>query len=125
MLLQQESVRKFIELVASALGWNKNNTKGIIWEGEGIDEIGIRADTGQVVIRIDKRYFRLCEVDTLLGDATKAANELGWEATTSLEVIEEMIKEDLEIAQKEVLFSHKGFQINTPKEKSPGQINNL
>ena len=122
---RQESVRKFIELAAIALGWNKNNSQGIIWEGEGVNEIGIRADTGEIAIKIDKRYFRPCEVDTLLGNPSKASNELGWEATTSLEeLVEEMINEDLEIAQKEVLISDKGFDVNTPKENPPSYINN-
>ena len=122
---RQESVRKFIELAAIALGWNKNNSHGIIWEGEGVNEVGLRADTGEIVIKIDKRYFRPCEVDTLLGNPSKASKELGWEATTSLEeLVKEMINEDLEIAQKEVLISDKGFDVNTPKENPPSYINN-
>ena len=69
---RQESVRKFIELSANALGWNKNNQEnGIIWEGEGLEEIGIRADTGDIVVRIDPRYFRPCEVDTLFREPIK------------------------------------------------------
>ena len=62
---RQESVRRFVELSAIALGWNKNQQNGIIWQGEGTDEVGIRVDTGEIVIRIDKRYFRPCEVDSL------------------------------------------------------------
>ena len=48
------------------------------WEGSGIDEIGRRADTGEIVIRVDKRYYRPTEVDELLGDSSKAREELGW-----------------------------------------------
>ena len=118
---RQESVRKFIELSAKAIGWNKkNNEAGIMWEGEGINEVGIRADNGKVVIRIDPRYFRPCEVETLLGDPSKASNELGWEASTSLEeLVEEMIEEDLSQAKKEVLILKEGFKINSSKENPP------
>ena len=54
----------------------KNNSKAIIWEGEGINEVGLRADTKEIVIRIDSRYFRLTEVNQLLGDASKAYKKL-------------------------------------------------
>ena len=118
---RQESVRKFIELSAKAIGWNKNaNEAGIIWEGEGINEVGIRADNGKVVIRIDPRYFRPCEVDTLLGDPSKASKELGWEATTTLEeLVKEMIEEDLCQAKREVLILKEGFNIISSKENPP------
>ena len=118
---RQESVRKFIELSAKAIGWNKNDSEAaIIWEGEGINEVGIRADNGKVVIRIDPRYFRPCEVDTLLGDPSKASNELGWKATTTLEeLVKEMIEEDLCQAKKEVLILKEGFSVNASKENPP------
>ena len=108
---RQESVRKFIELASNALGWNKNNNEyGIYWEGDGLNEIGIRADNNKVVIRIDSRYFRPCEVETLLGDPSKASKELGWEAKTSLEeLVNEMITEDLSLAEKELLISKKNL----------------
>ena len=115
---RQESVRRFIELSAKALGWNKNhNEPGIIWKGEGLNEIGIRADTGKVVVKIDPRYFRPCEVDTLLGDPSKAAKELGWEATTNLEeLVKEMIDNDLNESEKEFFLKNKGFQIKNSME---------
>ena len=69
---RQESVRRFIELSAGALGWG-----GIDWEGKAQSEIGRRKDTGAVVVRIDPRYFRPAEVETLLGDPTKAHSKLG------------------------------------------------
>ena len=118
---RQESVRKFVELSAKAIGWNKGgNTPGIIWEGQGLEEVGIRADNGKVVVKIDPRYFRPCEVDTLLGDPSKASKELGWEATTSLEeLVNEMIKEDLLQAKKEVLILNQGFKTNSTKENPP------
>ena len=63
---RQESVKKFIEIAADKLGWkNEKNKSSIIWQGK-FDEIGRRADTGEIVIRIDPRYFRPCEVETLL-----------------------------------------------------------
>ena len=118
---RQESVRRFVELSAIALGWNKNNShSGIIWEGDGLDEVGKRADTGEIVVRIDSRYFRPCEVDTLLGNPSKASKELGWEASTSLEdLVFEMVSQDLSIAKKEVLIAKEGFNINSPKENPP------
>ena len=92
LMLQQESpddyviatgrsstVRYFIEKCADKLGWGKNKPKSIIWEDKGIKEIGRRADTNEIVIRIDPRYFRPTEVEELLGDASKAKNKLGWE----------------------------------------------
>ena len=118
---RQESVRGFIELSAKALGWQKGeNTPGILWEGEGINEIGRRSDNGEIVIRIDPRYFRPSEVENLLGDPSKASYKLGWKATTTLEeLVNEMIQEDLALAKQEVFISNKGFNINSPKENPP------
>ena len=108
-----ETVRKFIELSAKKIGWNNHeNSIGIIWEGKGLNEIGRRADTKEIVVRIDKRYFRPTEVDQLLGDATKAFNKLGWKPKTTLEdLIEEMITFDSNEAQKEAILKNKGFEI--------------
>ena len=90
---RQESVRTFIELVTLKLGWG-----GIIWEGEGVNEIGRRPDNGKVVVKIDKKYFRPTEVSTLLGDASKAKKELGWVPKITLEqLITEMVEEDLKL----------------------------
>ena len=106
---RMETVRKFIELSAEKLGWQKNN-KSIIWEGQGINEVGKRADTNQVVIKIDKRYFRPSEVDQLVGDARKARESLGWEANTSLEeLITEMVDNDKKEALKEYHLKENGF----------------
>ena len=100
-----ESVRKFIEITAEKLGWGKNNSKSIIWEGEGINEVGLRADTKEIVIRIDSRYFRLTEVNQLLGDASKAHKKLGWEPKSNLEdLVEEMINFDNKEAARELLL---------------------
>ena len=77
---RQESVRRFIELSAAELGWGTIN-----WDGEGLEAVGRRADTGAVVVRIDPRYFRPAEVETLLGDPSRAHQRLGWQPTTTLE----------------------------------------
>jgi GDPmannose 4,6-dehydratase len=93
---RQESVRYFVELTVQKLGTN------ISWEGSGLDEVGIREDNGEVIVRIDPRYFRPTEVETLLGDPTKAREELGWTPTTSLEdLVSEMVESDLLSAKKE------------------------
>ena len=65
---RQESVRRFIELSAEQLGWGQP-----LWDGEGTAEVGRRGDTGAVVVKIDPRYFRPAEVETLLGDPSRAA----------------------------------------------------
>tara|TARA_B100000242_G_C43054602_1_gene493241 strand:+ start:2000 stop:3130 length:1131 start_codon:yes stop_codon:yes gene_type:complete len=117
---RQESVRKFVELSAKVLGWGNNKNEYILWEGEGINEIGMRADTGEIVIRIDKRYFRPNEVSTLLGDPSKAMKELGWSAKITLEeLISEMISEDTELAKRESFMKEKGFKINPSIESPP------
>ena len=79
-----ESVRKFAEISAHYLGWSLEKNKGIIWEGEGLNEVGKRADTMEIVIKIDPRYFRPTEVDYLLGESNKAREELGWVPKTRL-----------------------------------------
>ena len=107
---RMESVRNFIELTAKSLGWNRNeNSPAIIWEGEGINEIGKRSDTGEIVIRIDPKYFRPTEVDLLLGDASKARHKLDWEPKITLEeLVNEMVVFDLKEAKKESHF-YKSF----------------
>ena len=115
---QMRSVREFIELCAIELCWNKENEgKGIIWERNGIDEIGRRADTKEVVIRIDPNYFRPTEVDQLLGDPSKAREKLNWKPKITLdELISEMIKEDLNEARKEFMLKKNGFSIYGAQE---------
>ncbi len=115
---RMETVRRFIELSADALGWSKdNNSPSIIWENKGINEIGRRGDTKEIVIRIDPRYFRPTEVNQLLGDSSKAFKKLGWENKKSLEdIIHEMIDYDKLEAQKESLLKRKGFKITSPLE---------
>ena len=115
---QMKSVREFIELSAKELGWNKKEGgKAIIWEKSGLDEIGRRADTNAVVVRVDPRYFRPTEVEQLLGDASKARQELKWKPQITLnQLVAEMIKEDCNEAKKEYMLKNKGFPICDPKE---------
>ena len=118
---RQESVRKFIEISAIELGWDKNSPGiPINWENEGVNEIGRRADTKEIVIKIDPRYFRPTEVNTLLGDASKAKNKLGWEPKVNLEdLVKEMIHFDIEEAKKESLLKKKGFNVFSSIENPP------
>ena len=82
---QQYSVREFVEKSAQYFGMD------IEWQGEGLDEIGIDKNTGRVVIKVDDKYFRPAEVESLLGDATKAKEQLGWEPKISFdELVEDM-----------------------------------
>ena len=74
-----ESVRDFVNMTAKALEIE------IAWEGSGRDETGIDTATGKTIVRVNPKFFRPAEVDLLIGDASKAKQELGWEATTSLE----------------------------------------
>ncbi len=111
---RMEKVRTFLEIAAKKLGWGTCiNTPSIIWEGEGVNEVGRRADTNEIVVRIDSRYFRPTEVDQLLGDATKAQKKLGWSPKISLEtLVEEMIENDLNESNKNILLKNKGFEID-------------
>ena len=120
-----ETVRKFVELSAKELGWNtKINPSGIVWEGEGLKEVGKRADNGKVVVKIDSRYFRPTEVDRLLGDAGKAKKELGWIPRIGLEeIVSEMITYDLNEAKKELILKKKGYPTLNSIETLPNIMN--
>ena len=86
------SVRKFTSLVAHYAGID------IKWEGTGLDEVGINTSNGKTIIRVDKRYYRPCEVNHLLGDSTKAKKNLGWVPKYNIkQLAEEMIRHDLAI----------------------------
>ena len=99
------SVRDFVNIVAQELEIN------IQWKGGGIDEIGIDTSTGNTIVSVDARYFRPTEVETLLGDATKAKEKLGWEPKISFdEMVKEMTATDLKEAEKEKLYQDKGFE---------------
>ena len=86
---EMHSVRKFVELAFSEVGFD------IEWSGSGTDEIGVDSRSGKTIVRIDERYFRPAEVEELLGDSTKARTELGWKTKYSFrELVEEMVRED-------------------------------
>ncbi len=112
---RQISVRRFVELAAAGLGIS------LAWEGRGVEEVGRVASTrndaggpkpGDVIVRIDPRYFRPTEVDTLLGDPTKAREKLGWTATTTIEqLIAEMVESDLRLAERDALVAREGYRV--------------
>ena len=116
-----EKVRDFLEIAAKKLGWSTSiDCPAILWEGEGVKEIGRRADTKEIVIKIDPRYFRPTEVDALIGDANKAKEKLGWVPKISLEdLISEMIEIDMEEAKKEIILKKEGFEITESIESLP------
>jgi GDPmannose 4,6-dehydratase len=117
---RQETVRRFIELAAEQLGWGSGSGPAIQWDGSGLEEVGRRADTGAVVVQIDPRYFRPAEVETLLGDPTKAKDKLGWTPTTTLEeLVAEMVAADKDEAAKEALLRRKGFAVVASMENPP------
>jgi GDPmannose 4,6-dehydratase len=102
---EQHSVREFVELSGQHLDMR------IEWRGKGVDEQGVDAKTGQAIVKIDPRYFRPTEVDTLLGDPSKAKAKLGWQPKTSFaKLVEEMVASDLEIARRDALIAREGFK---------------
>ncbi|GAB6095188.1 GDP-mannose 4,6-dehydratase [Desulfatiferula olefinivorans] len=103
---EQHSVREFVECCARELGIT------IVWEGAGVDEIGVNPANGKTIVRVDPRYFRPTEVDTLLGDPSKAKKNLGWEPKIGFEeLVREMTRADLEEAKKDELCHRAGFQV--------------
>jgi len=103
---EQHSVRDFIEIAAKEVDIE------IKWKGEGIDEVGIDTKTDNIIVRIDKRYFRPTEVETLLGDSSKAKDQLNWQPKISFqELVSEMMLADLEEAKKDKLCKDEGFSI--------------
>ena len=108
---KQYSVRDFVVAAGSLLDMR------IEWRGEGVDEIGCDAVTGRAVVRVDPRYFRPTEVDTLLGDAAKARDKLGWTAEVSFpELVAEMIESDLDLAKRDALIAKEGYQVYSHHE---------
>ncbi|NJL07690.1 MAG: GDP-mannose 4,6-dehydratase [Methylacidiphilales bacterium] len=94
---ETHAVREFVELAFAEAG------RTIVWRGSGVDEIGIDAKTGKVLIEIDPRYFRPTEVDLLLGDPTKAHDVLGWRHTTPFpDLVREMVAADLITMRREI-----------------------
>lgn len=100
----QYSVRQFVEAAATEMGMC------IRWEGSGVEECGFDG-TGRCIVRVDPEYFRPAEVDTLLGDASKARRKLGWQPrTTFRELVAEMAKADMRKAEKDRLVLDHGYQ---------------
>ena len=117
----QYSVRTFIDKAAAQLGI------GLAWEGQGVDEQGRvatitgdkapAAKIGDLVVKIDPRYFRPTEVETLLGDPTKAKQKLGWVPKITLdEMVEEMVAHDLDLARQHALLKREGFKVSVGRE---------
>jgi GDPmannose 4,6-dehydratase len=102
---EQHSVREFCERVAERLDMP------LEWRGRGLEEHGVAVDGERTLIRIDPRYFRPTEVDTLLGDASKARARLGWQPQISFEqLIDEMVAEDLALARRDAHMAREGFK---------------
>ena len=101
----QYSVRDFVNFAWSHLG------KTIRWEGEGINEKGYDSETGNLIVEVDSRHFRPSEVETLLGDPSKAKEKLGWEPKITLEeMVYEMMENDIKIAKRDKLVKDHGFK---------------
>lgn len=102
---EQHSVREFVEVAAREIGIE------IRWEGKDEEEKGIDVATGKCIVAVDPRYFRPAEVETLLGDPSKAKSKLGWvPKTTFRELVSEMMREDMKEAQRDELVKQHGFK---------------
>lgn len=101
----QHSVREFVEAAAKEGGIR------IRWEGHDADEKGYDVETGKCIVAVDPRYYRPSEVETLLGDPSKAKQKLGWVPTTTFqELVAEMMREDMKEAQRDELVKQHGFK---------------
>jgi GDPmannose 4,6-dehydratase len=100
----QYGVRDFVNAAAKELGMQ------IRWEGQGVDEKGYDA-SGKCIVAVDPRYFRPTEVETLLGDPTKAKEKLGWTPKISFDkLVAEMVREDLKSAERDELVKKHGYK---------------
>ena len=100
----QYSVRDFVNAAAKELGIE------IRWEGKGIEEKGYDVASGKCIVQVDPRYFRPTEVETLLGDPTKAHQKLGWKPQITFhELVAEMVREDLKSAERDELVKKHGY----------------
>ena len=106
----QYSVRDFVNAAAKELGIS------ISWQGTGVDEKGYDAN-GKCIVEVDPRYFRPTEVETLLGDASKAKNKLGWTPKITFDqLVAEMVREDLKGAERDELIKNHGYEVFRPQE---------
>jgi GDPmannose 4,6-dehydratase len=102
----QYSIRDFVNMAFAEIDVN------LEWIGQGVNEKGIDAQTGIIRVEVDPRYFRPTEVDTLLGDSSKAKRKLGWIPKTTLkEMVKEMVKEDLITAERDQLCKQEGYRV--------------
>jgi GDPmannose 4,6-dehydratase len=105
------AIRDFVAMAFREAGYE------IKWQGAGVEEKGLDAATGKVLVAVDPAYFRPTEVDLLLGDATKAREKLGWTARTSLEeLVKDMMKADLEEAARDAHMKESGFTVVNARE---------
>jgi GDPmannose 4,6-dehydratase len=103
---KQFSVRDFVVAAGSLLDMK------IEWRGEGVEEVGVDTVTARTLVRVDRRYFRPTEVETLLGDATKARQKLGWSPEVGFaELVSEMVKDDLDAAQRDAMIAKEGYKV--------------
>jgi len=103
---KQFAVRDFVVAAAALLDMK------IEWKGKGVDEVGIDTRSGRTLVRVDPRYFRPTEVDTLLGDPTKASQKLGWTAEVSFsQLVAEMVESDLDLAKRDALVAKEGYKV--------------
>jgi GDPmannose 4,6-dehydratase len=108
---KQYSVRQFVEMSCKEAGI------AISWKGAGVDEQGIDPATGKAIVKIDPRYFRPAEVETLLGDPSKAKRKLGWEPQIGVEeLVREMMAADLEQARQDTVIKSHGFKVVAHRE---------
>ena len=100
------SVRSFIEMAFNEVGISIN------WQGKGVDEKGLDAKTGKILVEIDPKYFRPTEVDLLVGDASKAERELGWKPKhTVQQLVKEMVASDLKLFEKDKYLLEGGHDV--------------
>jgi GDPmannose 4,6-dehydratase len=103
---EQHSVREFVQAAFREVGME------IRWEGEGVAEKGLDKNTGKTIVEVDSRYFRPTEVETLLGDPSKANTKLGWKPKVTFpELVSEMVREDLKEAERDQLCKKEGFTV--------------
>jgi GDPmannose 4,6-dehydratase len=108
---KQYSVRDFVAAAGARLGMN------IEWSGEGVDEVGIDTLSGRTLVKVDPRYFRPTEVETLLGDATKAKQKLGWAAEVTFpELVADMVESDLDLAKRDAMVAKEGYKVYSHHE---------
>ena len=109
---ETHSVREFASLAFREAGLE------LEWHGKGLDEKGVEAGTGRVLVEVDPRYFRPTEVELLLGDPSKAERELGWKRRVSFEdLVRRMVRYDMELFRKDILVKDAGYEVRSALEE--------